>query len=581
MTIGMKKNAVRSVCTFDPRVVPASVPDSWLSLAREIDYTPPGFYIRTCHSVRDGSTFGIELLDAKGVPVAGEPSSTPALTVIQGRSARLECVFGAGGSVRLRVRGGRVRLTLQHIKGYGPVIFAHNADRIQATLSAVAGQFAVTRLTGRMTLDAPWQGDRVEHGIIELVPTAGDWAELAVEAMQSTWPATQHNETFAEVVARRETEFSAFLKPLPTALPGHEQTRALAGCILWSCLAPPRGIVVRPVMLMSKHGMPRVWSWDHCFNAVALAGSHPDLAWHQFQAFVEHQDADGCYPDSCNSVRSEWEYCKPPIHGWALARMIEWADPGTARLKEAYEPLVRWTRWWLNARDQDGDGLPEIHHGNDTGADNSTIMNLGMPLATPDIAAYLVIQLESLAQVAERLGRRWDAALWREQSTRLLQRHFALQWRAGEPCAIRPGHGALPQPGDALQPWMTVVLGERLPAAKQKACVKALSRFRCCAGLATEALTSPLHERDGYWRGPVWAPYTLLACDGLRRMGQQKLASAIAADFAGNCRSAGFAENFAADNGAPLRDRAYTWTASVYLTLAQHLSVSNTGAYET
>jgi len=130
--------------------------------------------------------------------------------------------------------------------------------------------------------------------------------------MQSTWPATQHNETFAEVVARREAEFSAFLKPLPAALPGHEQTRALAGYILWSCLAPPRGIVVRPVMLMSKHGMPRVWSWDHCFNAVALAGSHPDMAWHQFQAFVEHQDADGCYPDSCTPVRSEWEYCSRP-----------------------------------------------------------------------------------------------------------------------------------------------------------------------------------------------------------------------------------------------------------------------------
>ena len=118
---------------------------------------------------------------------------------------------------------------------------------------------------------------------------------------------------------------------------------------------------------------------------------------------------------------------------------------------------------------------------------------------------------------------------------------------------------------------MTVVLGDRLPAAKQKACVKALKRFRCCAGLATEALASPLHERDGYWRGPVWAPYTLLACDGLRRMGQQKLASAIAADFAGNCRSAGFAENFAADNGEPLRDRAYTWTASAYFVLTQQV----------
>ncbi len=34
-------------------------------------------------------------------------------------------------------------------------------------------------------------------------------------------------------------------------------------------------------------------------------------------------------------------------------------------------------------------------------------------------------------------------------------------------------------------------------------------------------------------------------------------------------RGSGFAENFDARTGAGLRDRAYTWTAAVYLTLAR------------
>ncbi|MBM4165250.1 MAG: hypothetical protein FJ222_12540, partial [Lentisphaerae bacterium] len=211
----MKKNTSTPVCTFDPRVVPASVPDSWLSLSREIDYTPAGFYLRTCHSVRDGSTFGIELLDSRGSVVNAQPSSTPALTVLQGNGARLECVFGAGGALRLRVRDGKARLALPHLKSYCPVIFAHNADRIQVSLTWVKSQFAVTRLAGRMTLDAPWQGERVERGVIELVPRKGGWAELAIEAMQSTWPATSHSEPFDDVVARRGAEFAAFLKPFP------------------------------------------------------------------------------------------------------------------------------------------------------------------------------------------------------------------------------------------------------------------------------------------------------------------------------------------------------------------------------
>ena len=35
-----------------------------------------------------------------------------------------------------------------------------------------------------------------------------------------------------------------------------------------------------------------------------------------------------------------------------------------------------------------------------------------------------------------------------------------------------------------------------------------------------------------------------------------------------NCESSGFAENFDAGTGAGLRDRAYTWTAAVYLLFA-------------
>jgi len=183
--------------------------------------------------------------------------------------------------------------------------------------------------------------------------------------------------------------------------------------------------------------------------------------------------------------------------------------------------------------------------GNDTGADNSTIMKLGMPLATPDIAAYLVLQLESLAQVAERLGRRWDVALWREESARLLRRHLDLQWRAGEPApSVRDmapcRNPAMPAAVDDGGPGRT-------PARCQTEGLRegAHASGLFAAGLATEALTSPLHERDGYWRGPVWAP-TRCSPATAAAHGTAEAGIAIAADFVGNCRSAGFAENFAA-----------------------------------
>ena len=87
-------------------------------------------------------------------------------------------------------------------------------------------------------------------------------------------------------------------------------------------------------------------------------------------------------------------------------------------------------------------------------------------------------------------------------------------------------------------------------------------------GLATEHPGSPHYEADGYWRGPIWAPATVLIEDGLRRAGYLGLADRVSATFRALCERSGFAENFDAGTGEGLRDRAYTWTASAYLILA-------------
>jgi len=61
----------------------------------------------------------------------------------------------------------------------------------------------------------------------------------------------------------------------------------------------------------------------------------------------------------------------------------------------------------------------------------------------------------------------------------------------------------------------------------------------------------------------------MIAVDGLAALGEKKFARDIAARFCRLCAKSGFAENFDALTGAPLRDRAYTWTSSVFLVLAQ------------
>ena len=120
----------------------------------------------------------------------------------------------------------------------------------------------------------------------------------------------------------------------------------------------------------------------------------------------------------------------------------------------------------------------------------------------------------------------------------------------------------------SLLDLMPIVLGAELDPAIGDALAERIADHLTPYGLATEPPTSPHYAADGYWRGPVWAPSTVLIEDGLRRAGHGDLADDISDRFRALCEKSGFAENFDALTGAGLRDRAYTWTASAYLLLA-------------
>ena len=108
-------------------------------------------------------------------------------------------------------------------------------------------------------------------------------------------------------------------------------------------------------------------------------------------------------------------------------------------------------------------------------------------------------------------------------------------------------------------------LASRPPVPAGLEAARALAAY---VGPATESPSSPLYEPDGYWRGPVWAPTTLLLVDGLDACGEHELAADVARRFVETCRRSGFAENYDAHTGEPLRDPAYTWSASVFTVLA-------------
>jgi glycogen debranching enzyme len=261
-------------------------------------------------------------------------------------------------------------------------------------------------------------------------------------------------------------------------------------------------------------------------------------------------------------------FVKPPIHGWALGQLrLLIADLTTADLARAYEQLERWTMFWLSQRRAPNRDLPYYQHGNDSGWDNATAFDEQRVIEAPDLAAFLVLQLRELAHLAARLG--YDSAVrsWTARADELRTAMIDQLWMDDQ-FAVRGPTSWRRWSTSSLLLLMPIVLGEELPPEISDALAKRIEAHLTSNGLATELPTSEHYTPDGYWRGPIWAPSTVLIEDGLRRAGHIRLADEISLRFRALCEKSGFAENFDAQTGAGLRDRAYTWTASSYLRLA-------------
>jgi glycogen debranching enzyme len=119
-------------------------------------------------------------------------------------------------------------------------------------------------------------------------------------------------------------------------------------------------------------------------------------------------------------------------------------------------------------------------------------------------------------------------------------------------------------------------LGKRLKSEQSAPLLEGLiqpGRFLTENGLATESVKSRFYSSDGYWRGPIWAPSTMLLVDAVERLGRRELAQDLALRYCKMAAKSGMPENYDAVSGAALRDRAYSWTSSVFLILAKEYLV--------
>lgn len=528
----------------------------------------PGLYLRTVHgdAISTKEILQLELIkEESSVPF--EIKTSPEKLQLCSEYGYVEICIPEPKIIKIRGKGIGLRIISNKLFTTDNIIpFNENRWIINAYNSRI--KLMLTMLKGELKIDAPWDGTKCRSIRVEIFPNESEF-ECAIEGYYSTW--YQHSyDTFERDIEKVRKDFKSFLDKMPEVPDEFSKARELAAYINWSSIVEPNGLIKRPAMLMSKNWMTNVWSWDHCFNAIALSYKYSELAWDQFIIMFDYQDEHGAIPDRINDYIISWSYCKPPIHGWTLKKMMEntkYID--YKKLLEIYEPLCRWTNWWLNYRDYDNDGIPQYNHGNDSGWDNSTVFIERPPIESPDLSAFLIIQMEVLSEVASILGRKSEAQSWEERSYNLLDRLLKHSIKDDKLIALQSGTHK-PISSQSLLLFIPIILAKRLPQSVLNNIIKGLKENNMITkyGLATESIKSPHYESDGYWRGPIWAPSTMLIIDGLRESGEETLAKDIAIRFLNLCSMSGFAENYDALTGEALRDKAYTWTASVFLILA-------------
>lgn len=494
---------------------------------------------------------------------------SPDVLVAEASTGRVEFAIGEGERL--------------HLRGTGELTFALEGSRYDYAYVTPQGDHCLvaayenTRLLPRVTRGAvsvfgTWRRDHADD--VTLTFTGPEGFEGTIDFFPAV-PPPPEAQTFCQARDSAASDFSDWLSRTPPG--GEPRARTLASWLLWANTVPASGQLTRPAVFMSKNHMINIWSWDNAFSALGVAPMDADLAFGQFAAIFDHQHPSGLLPDFVNDREASFAFTKPPVHGWAILRLMQdHPDWLTDTRRAALVPwLERQLSWWLTYARKDDRSLPMYFHGNDSGWDNASFFAEGGPVASPDLPTFLILTCDRLARLDPSRAAHWQAVA--DKLTTVLLTLWTGE-TFGTRLAADPGRLRTDK---SLIGFMPLLLGPRLPTAIADRLIDRLGQGWITQwGPATEHPQSPFYEADGYWRGPIWAPTTMLIWDGLLSQDRPDLATVIARRFCRLCETSGMAENFDALSGQGLRDRAFAWTSAAYLIISAWLARTDQGLQE-
>jgi len=266
--------------TYDIADVPFSMFGSYISVSaltgNRAPNDKPGLWARSHH----GGAHPLFRITAtrSGSEVAAKIEACPTGLRISADGGAIDVCFDGPGTLRLRGTG--LGVALDPVRG--SVTYATSDDLMTINVRAATRRYQIERIEGSLSLQGAWQAAGAKATRLEVTPSEdGKW-EIAIDEFSSTW-APRDRADFDTCASAVAEQFATFLAAMPAAPDHLADMRELATYVDWSATVNPEGLLHRPAMFMSKNWMCNVWSWDHCFNAMALSARRDQRRQHSLQ----------------------------------------------------------------------------------------------------------------------------------------------------------------------------------------------------------------------------------------------------------------------------------------------------------
>ena len=376
-----------------------------------------------------------------------------------------------------------------------------------------------TPLKGNIKMDAPWQWERLSTPVVkgEIFPDESGSFLLAVEEFRHAGAVRDKYPTYEEGLQNARADWEGFRDRLPKLRGPFEENKDRAAYLLWAYLVGASGKIRRPMIFMTPYDIAP--SWQMSQNAAALR-SDIGLSAELLLNMTDMQSPDGQFPDFYDDVKVMGQCIKPPVQGWALKWIMKDHDLKREipedKLRTMYEGFGRWADWFTNVRDDDHDGIPQYEHGDETGADDSSLFEKSNVIDSPDLSAYLVLLYEALCDLAGMLGKAEEAAAWNERSKELLRKMIAKFWNGKKFVAFVHKTGEAIDTGSFMH-YIPLILGKRLPQEiidRMAADLSVEGGLLTPYGFASEGLMSDNCRASGFARGFILPPVNTFLITG-------------------------------------------------------------------